>query len=211
MAALTTQSSSPSSPLLSPLYRQHRFTLPSQRVSFNPRNPQRDVAMNCDLLNGLGGRDPFPAEIASKFGEKVLGNMNTEHKILIPQTSVLSLAKLDPSPISPSQPPMSLFDAKSMLCKVVGWRLLDEEDGLKLQCTWKVKDSQCGVELISRITKLAEAVGHFPSLRLEEPNQVIAELWTPSIGGLSINDFILAAKIDEVKTLDLVPRKRAWA
>jgi len=26
-----------------------------------------------------------------------------------------------------------------------------------------------------------------------------------------MNDFIVAAKIDEIKTLDLVPKKRIWA
>lgn len=30
-------------------------------------------------------------------------------------------------------------------------------------------------------------------------------------GGLSMNDFIVAAKIDAIKTSDLIPRKRAWA
>lgn len=30
-------------------------------------------------------------------------------------------------------------------------------------------------------------------------------------GGLSMNDFIVAAKIDAIHTSDLVPRKRAWA
>ena len=30
-------------------------------------------------------------------------------------------------------------------------------------------------------------------------------------GGLSMNDFIVAAKIDEIKTSDLAPRKRIWA
>lgn len=30
-------------------------------------------------------------------------------------------------------------------------------------------------------------------------------------GGLSMNDFIVAAKIDQIKTSDLVPRKRVWA
>lgn len=163
------------------------------------------------MLNGFGARDPFPAEVESNFSEKVIGNMDTEHKILIPKASALSLAQQNCSPISPSQPPMSTSDAKAMLLKVVGWKLLDEEDGLKLQCMWRVKDSQSGAELISRITKVAEAEGHSPSLRLEEPNQVIAVLWTPSIGGLSLNDFIVAAKIDEVKTSDLVPRRRVWA
>lgn len=114
------------------------------------------------------------------------------------------------------------------------------EGGLKLQCLWKLRDYQCGVELINRVYKVTEAAGHFPNLHLEQPNQVRAELWTSSIGktsykiseifieplatllvndttnfivagGLTLNDFIVAAKIDEIKTSDLVPRRRAWA
>ncbi|KAF2311646.1 hypothetical protein GH714_025543 [Hevea brasiliensis] len=90
---------------------------------------------------------------------------------------------------------------------VFGWRLLDEEDGLKLQCLWKLRDFKCGVELINRIYKVTESSGHFPNLHLEQTNQVRAELWTSSIGGLSMNDFIVAAKIDEIKTSDLALEK----
>ncbi|CAH9069635.1 unnamed protein product [Cuscuta europaea] len=169
-----------------------------------------------DLLGDFGARDPFPAEIESNFCENVLGNAGTEHKILIPNASALSLAQLDCVPISPRQPPMSEFEARQMLLKVVGWRLIDEEGGLRLQCTWKLRDSGCSVELINRIQKAVEGTGHSASnLHLEqpkeEPNQVRAHLWTASMGGLSLNDFIVAAKIDTVKTSDLIPRKRVWA
>ncbi|KAK1569305.1 hypothetical protein Q3G72_035206 [Acer saccharum] len=152
--------------------------------------------------------DPFPGEVESGFGEKVLGNVDTEHKILIPNVSALSLAAQRCSPL---HTPMSTDDAHKLLRKVVGWRLLDEEGGFKLQCLWKLRDFKCGVELVYRIYKVIEATGHFPNLHLEQPNQVRAELWTSSIGGLSMNDFIVAAKIDEIKTSDLVPRKRVWA
>ncbi|CBI38554.3 unnamed protein product, partial [Vitis vinifera] len=106
---------------------------------------------------------------------------------------------------------MTEEDAQKLLRKVVGWRLSDEAGVLKLQCLWKLRDFKCGVELINRIYKVAEAAGHFPNLHLEQPNQIRAELWTASIGGLSMNDFIVAAKIDEIRTSDLVPKKRIWA
>jgi len=64
----------------------------------------------------------------------------------------------------------------------VGWRLVNEEGGLKIQCLWKLRDFKCGVELINRISKVVEALGHFPNIYLEQPNQVRAELWTASIG-----------------------------
>jgi len=53
------------------------------------------------------------------------------------------------------------------------------------------------------VAELAEQEGHHPDLHLERYRNVWIELWTHAIGGLSENDFILAAKID------LVPVKLA--
>lgn len=61
---------------------------------------------------------------------------------------------------------------------------MDGEGGMRIQCLWKVRNYGCGVELITRIYHVAEAAGHFPNLHLEQANQVRAELWTASIGGL---------------------------
>ncbi|GER50853.1 transcriptional coactivator/pterin dehydratase [Striga asiatica] len=203
-----------------------------------------------DLIGDFGARDPFPAEIESNFADKVLGNVSTEHKILIPIASALSLAQQECAPISQLQQPMSEDDAKKLMFKVflqleihlqyctsflhysenmntlvwfmngeileqafrvVGWRLVNEEGSLQLQGVWKVRDTKCGEELLNRIIKAVEHTGHLPTLHLEAPNQVRAVLWTSSIGGLSLNDFIVAAKIDEIKVSDLQPRQRVWA
>ncbi|XP_021759004.1 uncharacterized protein LOC110723899 [Chenopodium quinoa] len=171
-----------------------------------------------DFLGDFGARDPFPAELESNFGEKVLGNVSTEHKILIPQTKALALSEQPCIPISPTDAPMSMDDAKQLLLKVVGWRLLEDvtEDGkvvLKLKCLWKLKDVEAGVELKDRITKVVESAGtgNFPVFHQEDNNQMTAVLWTEQIGGLSVNDFIVAAKIDKVKISDLLPKKRFWA
>ncbi|KAI5670329.1 hypothetical protein M9H77_10693 [Catharanthus roseus] len=191
-----------------------------RRVAFLSRRPPhgrrrsnslRVFATNGDLVGDFGARDPFPAEIESGFADKVLGNVDTEHKILIPNAPALSLALQDCTPVSHLHQPMSEEEAKQLLFKVVGWRLINEDGGFKLRCLWKLRDFQCGVELINRIYSAVASTGHFPNLHLEQPNQVRAELWTPSVGGLSMNDFIVAAKIDKVKSSDLIPRKRAWA
>ncbi|KAL3622020.1 Alpha subunit of the F1 sector of mitochondrial F1F0 ATP synthase [Castilleja foliolosa] len=176
----------------------------SKRSSFRIRAQK-------DPLGEFGARDPFPAEIESQFGDKVLGFMSTEHKILIPNASALSLAQQKCAPVSQLQQPLSEDEAKKLLFKIVGWRLVPEEDGLKLKGMWKVRDMKCGEELINRITKAVENTGHLPDLHLEAPNQVRAQLWTSSIGGLSMNDFIVAAMIDEIKISDLQPRQRVWA
>ena len=75
--------------------------------------------MGGDLLGDFGARDPFPAELESGFAEKVLGNVSTEHKILIPSLTALSLSQQQCDPhISPLQPPMSEDDAAKLLKKV---------------------------------------------------------------------------------------------
>lgn len=71
-----------------------------------------------EFLGDFGARDPFPAELESSFGEKVLGYGNTEHRILIPNISALSLSQQDCAPISPSQPPISEHDAQMLVRKV---------------------------------------------------------------------------------------------
>ncbi|RZC48102.1 hypothetical protein C5167_041040 [Papaver somniferum] len=201
-------------PISAPKHQEFGFNFNSTPLAH--RNDRKVVSCGLggdDMLGDFGARDPFPAEIESQFGDKVLGSGNTEHKILIPNISALSLSSQECTPLDPSQPPLTKQVAQQLLRKVIGWRLA-EDDGtgiLRLQCLWKLKDYKSGIELINRIYNVAATTGFYPDLHLEQPNQVRAQIYTPSIGGLSINDFILAAKIDDIKTSDLVPRKRVWA
>ncbi|KAJ6869408.1 hypothetical protein NC651_034218 [Populus alba x Populus x berolinensis] len=179
--------SHPLSKLSSPHNHHHHFKV---SILTPTRIPTLRIQAMGDKLGEFGARDPFPAEIESAFAEKVLGNVDTEHKILIPTVSALSLSQQECTPISPLQDPMLKDDAQKLLKKL--------------------RDFKCGVELVNRIYKVTESCGHFPDVHLEQ-NQVRAELWTESLGGLSMTDFIVAANIDEIKTSDLVPRKRVWA
>jgi 4a-hydroxytetrahydrobiopterin dehydratase len=54
-----------------------------------------------------------------------------------------------------------------------------------------------GVELINKISPIAEAESHHPDLLLSYGSLTIW-LWTHAAGGLTENDFILAARINEV-------------
>ncbi|PIA50383.1 hypothetical protein AQUCO_01300846v1, partial [Aquilegia coerulea] len=194
-----------------PTIRTTLYASPHTLSNRRRKNQYQILATGDDLLGDFGGRDPFPAEIESQFGNKVVGNFNTEHKILIPNLSALSLAQQECTEVSLSQSPMSAQDAQQLIRKVIGWRLVDDGGSLKLQCLWKLRDYKSAVELVNRIYRVVEDTKHYPNLHVEQPNQVRAELWTTAIGGLSMNDFIVAAKIDEIKTSDLVPQRRAWA
>ncbi|KMS95171.1 hypothetical protein BVRB_011670 isoform B [Beta vulgaris subsp. vulgaris] len=90
--------------------------------------------------------------------------------------------------------------ANELITKVPDWNLVNEGDKLKLTRSWKVKTFTKGLEFFQAIANVAEAEGHHPDLHLVGWNNVTVEIWTHSAGGLTENDFILAAKID---TLDL--------
>ena len=54
------------------------------------------------------------------------------------------------------------------------------------------------MELLNKIAEIAESEGHHPDLHLSGYRNVLIELTTHAIGGLSENDFIVAAKIDQL-------------
>lgn len=115
----------------------HHHHLPSFcTLPTRTRLGQRIRALGHDLLGDFGARDPYPAEIASQFGEKVLGNPNTEHKILIPTGSASSLAQQECTPVSPLQLPMLEDDAQKLLRKV-GFFHSDEHFHMPIWCSMK--------------------------------------------------------------------------
>lgn len=93
-------------------------------------------------------------------------------------------------------PPLSPDEVAKFLKEVPDWRLTS--DGKRIRREWRVKDFVTGLEFFNRIGQIAEAEDHHPDLHLVGYRNVAIELWTHAIGGLSENDFILAAKIDQV-------------
>ena len=52
------------------------------------------------------------------------------------------------------------------------------------------------VDLINRIAKIAESENHHPDLHVTSYRNLKIDLSTHALGGLTENDFILAAKIN---------------
>jgi len=92
--------------------------------------------------------------------------------------------------------PCSLDEARSQLATLAGWSLT--HDGKRIRKDWTVKNFMAGIDFFNQVGKIAEEDGHHPDLHLEGYRNVWIELWTHAIGGLSENDFILAAKIDQL-------------
>lgn len=74
------------------------------------------------------------------------------------------------------------------------WEVVDNK---KIKKEFKFKNFLEAIEFLNKIAKIAEQENHHPDIHIYY-NRVLIELWTHEIGGLSENDFILAAKIDEL-------------
>ncbi len=98
--------------------------------------------------------------------------------------------------------PLTRPEAEIMLKKVDGaWSLNDTatpsntSGQATLSRDYKFKDFKESMIFVNRVAALAEAEGHHPDIVIKY-NKVRLDLTTHAIKGLSINDFILAAKID---------------
>ena len=87
-------------------------------------------------------------------------------------------------------------EAQEHLGSLSGWRL--RQDRQRIEKHWHVRDFMAGVHFFGKIAELAESEGHHPDLHLEGYRHVWIELWTHALGGLSENNFIMAAKIDQL-------------
>ncbi len=75
------------------------------------------------------------------------------------------------------------------------WKVLNNT---LLQCEFVLKDFTSAVEFVNKLAKLAESEGHHPDILIHDYKKVTITLSTHAIGGLSENDFIMAARINEI-------------
>jgi 4a-hydroxytetrahydrobiopterin dehydratase len=101
-------------------------------------------------------------------------------------------------------PTLTPEQAAEHLTATPTWTLV--EDGRRIRREWVVKNFAAALEFFQRVGEVAEAEQHHPDLHLTGYRNVAIEIWTHAIGGLSENDFILAAKIDQ---LPVVLRKKS--
>ncbi len=93
-------------------------------------------------------------------------------------------------------PKLSSSEAESLLKSTPGWKLT--QDGQRIRREWTVKNFVAGLEFFNKVGELAEEEEHHPDLHLVGYRNAAIEIWTHAIGGLSENDFILAAKINQI-------------
>ena len=91
---------------------------------------------------------------------------------------------------------ISVADAEKQLSILDGWKLAS--DGKSISKSWNCKNFVKSLAFCTAIGQLAETEQHHPDLHLTGYRHVEVVLTTHAIGGLSLNDFILAAKINSL-------------
>lgn len=93
-------------------------------------------------------------------------------------------------------PKLTPTEAEALCRTVSGWALIS--NGERIRKAWVVKNFMAAMAFFEKVAEVAEEEGHHPDLHLVGYRNVTIEIWTHAIGGLSENDFILAAKIDQL-------------
>ena len=95
------------------------------------------------------------------------------------------------------EPTLTDAEIKSLLPQVPEWQVIEVDGVKRLERTFKLKNFVEGLALTNQIGAIAEQEAHHP-LIITEWGKVTAQWWTHKIGGLHKNDFIMAAKTDEL-------------
>ena len=95
------------------------------------------------------------------------------------------------------EPRLTDAEIEDLLPQVPQWQVR-EVDGMKrLERTFKFKNFTQALEFTNKVGAIAEEEDHHPRI-VTEWGKVNLQWWTHVIGGLHKNDFIMAAKSDEL-------------
>lgn len=79
------------------------------------------------------------------------------------------------------------------------WRTIVVDDVMQLERVYQFNNFKLALKFTNVLGELAEAEFHHPAI-LTEWGKVTVTWWSHSIGGLHKNDFIMAARTDELIT-----------
>ena len=104
---------------------------------------------------------------------------------------------------SRDSPSVTEEEVKQLRPAVSNWDLLDDDGIPKLDRTFSFRSFEQALAFTNAVGGLAEAEGHHPKL-VTEWGRVGVTWWTHKIRNLHRNDFVMAAKTDQLYQ-DLAP------
>ncbi len=106
----------------------------------------------------------------------------------------MSLSAKHCIPCRGGTPPLTGEELRALAGQIPGWEVVEEHH---LTAAFRFPDFAQALAFVNRVGAVAEAEGHHPDLELAW-GRVGVKVWTHKINGLTENDFILAAKINDL-------------
>jgi len=125
------------------------------------------------------------------------GTITTMKEMELAENTSTPLSARKCVPCEGGMKPLARGEAEKLLTELDDWSL--HSDGVLISKEFRFKDFVGALAFANRVGEIAEEENHHPDM-LVSWGKVVVELSTHAVGGLSENDFILAAKIDQIQT-----------
>ena len=106
-----------------------------------------------------------------------------------------SLTEKKCEPCEGGEPPLTRDEFESYLEQIDDWTVIDDK---QIEKEYTFENFAAALKFVNVTGEIAEDENHHPDIYMHGWNKVKISLWTHSICGLSLNDFIVAAKIDSI-------------
>ncbi len=107
------------------------------------------------------------------------------------------LAGLHCSAVTSTTPRLNEHNISQYLAKLPDWRVYEKDGEPHLEKVFQFKDFTQAVAFTNQVAQVANEENHHPAI-LTEWGKVTVTWWTHKIRGLHQNDFIMAAKTDQL-------------
>ncbi|NRA71404.1 MAG: 4a-hydroxytetrahydrobiopterin dehydratase [Gammaproteobacteria bacterium] len=110
---------------------------------------------------------------------------------------MMSLSEQQCEACQAGAPKVSDEELASLMKQIPDWVPVAVDGVMQLQREYKFKNFKLALAFTNKLGELAETEFHHPGI-LTEWGKVTVTWWTHAIGGLHRNDFIMAAKTDQL-------------
>ena len=107
------------------------------------------------------------------------------------------LSKMHCISVKADSPSLNGHEIDQMIEQLPGWHTAEKESELRLEKLFKFKDFSQAVAFTDQVARAANEEDHHPAI-LTEWGKVTVTWWTHAIKGLHQNDFIMAAKTEDI-------------
>jgi len=108
-----------------------------------------------------------------------------------------ALRELKCVPCRGGEPTVTNIEIKELHPQVSEWEIVERNNIKRMERVFKFKNFKEALEFTNKVGEIAEEEGHHPVI-VTEWGRVKVSWWTHKIKGLHQNDFIMAAKTNEL-------------